>query len=74
MHDNILECCDRRGNTLASEVQKRLCGCLDLVAAEAIYHVNCYSQFLLNKSNGLSTECAPGRPKDTLMLHVMSLA
>ena len=62
MHDNISECCDRRGDTWASEVQKRLCGRLDLVAAEAINHVNCYSRFLLNKSNSLSTECAPGRP------------
>ena len=44
--------------------------CLDLVAAEAIYHANCYSRFLLNKGNNLSTECAPGRPKDTTgMMH-----
>ena len=35
MHDNLLECCDKRGDAWASEVQKRLCGCLDLVAAEA---------------------------------------
>ena len=45
------------------------CGCLDLVAAEAIYHANCYSRCLLNKGNSLSTECAPGRPKDTSMMH-----
>ena len=69
MHDNLLEGCDKRCDAWASEVQKRLCGCLDLVAAEAIYHANCYLQFLLNKGNSLSTECAPGRPKDTGMMH-----
>ena len=68
MHDNLLECCDKRGDAWASEVQKRLCGCLDLVAAEAIYHANCYSRLLLNKGNTLSTECAPGRPKDAGMM------
>ena len=48
---------------MASEVQKRLCGCLDLVAADAIYHTNCYWWFLLNKGNSLSTECAPVDPR-----------
>ena len=69
MYDNLLECCDKRCDAWASEVQKRLCGCLDLVAAEAIYHANCYARFLLNKGNSLSTEYAPGRPKDTGMMH-----
>ena len=70
MHDNLLECCDKRGDAWASKVQKRFCGCLDLVAAEAIYHANSYLlRFLLNKGNSLSTECAPGRPKDTGMMH-----
>ena len=45
IHDNLLECCDKRDDAWASEVQKRLCGCLDLVAAEAIYHGNCYLRF-----------------------------
>ena len=31
-----------RGDAWASEVQNRLHGCIHLVAAEAIYHVNCY--------------------------------
>ena len=41
MHDNLLECCDKRGDTWASEAQRRLYGCFDLVVAEANYHANC---------------------------------
>jgi len=33
MRDKLLESCDKRGDAWASEVQKRLDGCLDLVAA-----------------------------------------
>jgi len=68
MCDKLLESCDKRGDAWASEVQKRLYGCLDLVAAEGIYHANCYSRFLLNKGNS-----APGRPKDTGMMHWFQL-
>ncbi len=67
MHDKLLECCDKRGDAWASEVKTRLCGCIDLVAAEAIYHANCYSLFLLNKRNPLLSECV-GRPVDKGML------
>jgi len=68
MHEKLLECCEKRGDAWASEVQNRLCDCIDLVAAEAIYHANCYSRFLLNKGNSLSLECV-GRPEDKGMLH-----
>ncbi len=47
MRDKLQECCGKRGDAWGSEVQNCLHGCIDLVAAEAIYHVNCYSQFLL---------------------------
>ncbi|XP_065911780.1 uncharacterized protein [Dysidea avara] len=73
MHDNLLECCDKRGDEWASEVQKRLHGCFDLVAAEAIYHSNCYSRFLLNKGNTLSTSSVLGRTKDREMLYWFQL-
>ena len=45
MRDKLLECCIKRGDAWASDVQNRLHGCIDLVAAEAIYHTNCYSRF-----------------------------
>ena len=38
MHCNLLECCKERGDLWASEVENRLQGCIDLVAAEAVYH------------------------------------
>ena len=34
MRENLLKHCDKRGDTWASEVQKRLYGCLDLLASE----------------------------------------
>ncbi len=69
MRDNLLECCGKRGDIWASEVQNRLHGCIDFVAAEAIYHVNCYSRFFLNKGNTSSTARVVGRPQDQEMLY-----
>jgi len=68
MRHKLVECCDKREDAWTSEVQNRLCGCIDLVAAEVIYHANFYSQFLLNKENSLSLECV-GKPEDKGMLH-----
>ena len=49
IHDKLLECCGKRegggggGGAWASEAQNLLHGCINLVAAEAINHVDCYS-------------------------------
>ena len=61
--DKVLEWCDTRGDTWAAEVQNRLHGCIDLVAAEAIYHSNCYTMFMLNKKATPETT-VKGRPED----------
>ena len=53
----------------ASEVQTRLHGCSDLVAAEAVYHSKCLTQFLLNKELEQATGSASGRSEDQMMLH-----
>ena len=45
----VLECCRKRGDTWGYEVQDRLHGYIDLVAAEAVYHNSCFSQFMLSK-------------------------
>jgi len=67
--ERLLECCRRRGDSWGSEVQERLHGCFDLVAAEAVYHNNCYSRFMLNKQIGKSiTKGDQGRPFDQAML------
>ena len=44
-----LYCCKERGDEWASEVEKRLLACIDLVAAEAVYHNQCISRFMLKK-------------------------
>ena len=48
----------------------RYYGCIDLVAAEAVYHDNCFSRFMLNKELGrtTATKTVQGRPKDQGML------
>ena len=51
MRDNILEQCSRRGDDWALTVQNRLHVCIDLVAAEAVYHSKCLSRFMLNELN-----------------------
>ena len=50
--DKLLQCCEERGDSWAAEVQNRLYGCIDLVAAEAIYHGYCYSKFVLFRNLG----------------------
>jgi hypothetical protein len=45
--EKLIKCCDGRGDSWAAKVQNRLRGCTDLVAAEAVYHVNCHSRFVL---------------------------
>ena len=51
------------------EVQERLHGCFDLVAAKAVYHNNCYSRFMLSKQMGKSnSKRDQGRPQDQEML------
>ena len=66
LHSKVLEQCDKRGDVWASEVQTRLHGCSDLVAAEAVYHSKC---FTLNKELEQATDSASGRPEDQMMLH-----
>lgn len=57
---------------MASKVQTRLYGCIDLVAAEAIYHSKCFSRFMLNKELEQppigSDSKIQGRPEDQMML------
>ena len=44
-------------------------GCIDLVAAEDVYHDSCFSRFMLNKGlGGMTSNVAQGRPKDQAML------
>lgn len=49
IRNNLLECCREREDAWASEVETRLQGCIDLVAAEAVYHDSCLSRFMLKR-------------------------
>ena len=49
MRCNLLECCKERGDLWASEIENRLQGCMDLVAAEARYHDSCLTKFMLKR-------------------------
>ena len=48
---NLLECCKERGDLWAFEVKNRLQGCIDLVAAEAVYHDSCLTKFMLKRDH-----------------------
>ena len=73
--EKLLECCDKRGDSWAAEVQNRLHGCIDLVAAEAVYHVNCYSRFMLLKdqSSASTDKKGQGRPEDQKMMQCFEM-
>lgn len=61
MRCHLLECCKERGDLWGSEVENRLQGCIDLVAAEAVYHDACFSKFTLKRN--YSMKKAAGRCK-----------
>lgn len=61
----ILEQCAKRSDSWALEVQGHL---ESLVAIEAVYHTNCFSQFMLQKEKGtISTVKTQGRPSNPVM-------
>ena len=53
----------KKGYTWAFEIQDRMHECIDLVAAEAVYHDSCFSWFMLNKQLDAATakESRPGQ-------------
>lgn len=53
MRDKLLERCKERDDSWGLNVQKCLLSCIDLVAAEAVYHAPCFSLFL--KGTGENT-------------------
>ena len=49
LHSKLMEYCLKRDEAWGSEVMNHLHLCIDLVAAEAVYHDHCLSRFLLYK-------------------------
>ena len=69
LRQQILRRCEERGDHWAYSVEARLNGCIDLVAAEAVYHNNCHTRFYMNKDLAASgSNSKPkGRPEDKTM-------
>jgi hypothetical protein len=60
IRDSVLGQCAMRADAWGLEVQSRLLTCIDLVAAEAVYHNNCHLSFYR-----VSKYAACGRPTDS---------
>jgi len=61
LRENVLRECMKRNDTWGLSVQGRLETCCDLVAEEAVYHVDCHRTFFR-----ISSCTSPGRPNDLL--------
>ncbi len=49
IRSRILECCQERRDEWAAEVENRILSCINLVAAEAVYHDFCRTRFMVKK-------------------------
>ena len=65
--ENILRACEGRNDSWGREVQHRLETCIDLVAAEAIYHENCKVKFQFHDTPASELRNGKGRPEDRTM-------
>ena len=65
LHSKLMECSLKMDDAWGSEVMNCLHGCIDLVAAEAVYHNHCLSRFLLYKElSAIKTPTISGRHSD----------
>ena len=55
MKETILARCNERADNWGNDVHYRLQDCIDLVANEAVYHLNCYRIFFLHRDTPKST-------------------
>lgn len=63
--NNMIALCRQRGDSWASNVETRLHDCIDLIAADARYHNDCYTTF----RHGVVSANVVGRPEDNRMNH-----
>ncbi|KAG5867022.1 hypothetical protein JTB14_010264 [Gonioctena quinquepunctata] len=57
MITTVLNAADRRNDEKAQEVRLRLSGIGNLVAANGVYHLDCYQQFVFHKPPGEGRKC-----------------
>lgn len=67
--DRILKKCEECRDVWAEEISMRLSSCIDLGATDAVYHVQCKSNFLTGKDvpGHRKPEKTPGRPSNQPM-------
>ena len=51
LRDNVLDMCNQRLDSWALEVMVRLQLCIDLPAADAVYHGTCYTKFSTGRNH-----------------------
>jgi len=78
LRHTILEHCDSRLNACATDrwaldIQGRMQSCCDLIAEEALYHVNCYHRFTGEKHLQREYDNT-GRPENSSMLSAFNRA
>jgi hypothetical protein len=76
LHETILKRCTERlaareNDKWAFEVQGRMQSCIDLIAAEAVYHVYCFMRFTSNRDLEIG-RVAVGRPENAIMSQTFS--
>ena len=64
LHGTIVDCARKRNDSWGKTVLTRMESCIDLVAAEAVYHSKCMADFRLNETE---TRKVRGRPNDVGM-------
>lgn len=64
LHNTLVQSAKERNDEWGNIVLHRLESCIDLVAAEAIYHSDCASKFRLQKASEVATR---GRPSNSNM-------
>ena len=64
LHGIVIDCAKQRNDDWGKKVLARMENCIDLVAAEAVYHSKCMAEFRLNQSDVRKVR---GRPSDSGM-------
>ena len=64
MHNSMIKCANERKDDWGQAVLDRLGTCIDLVAAEAVYHSSCMADFKLNQVGGIGLR---GKPRNSDM-------
>ena len=62
MHNSMIKCANERKDDWSQAVLDLLGTCIDLVAAEAVYHLSCMADFKLNQVGGSGFR---GRPRNS---------